>query len=173
MTTVGEASQNSGATLVNEFTIELEQTSGYEFRVVFDKAQFAELKLDEPAPLGADTAPNATRILAAAVGNCLSASLLFCAGKARVPLEGLRTLVRTEIHRNDRGRLRVGAIHVDIGVDIEPKIPAPEQAPAARCLSLFEDFCVVTESVRAGIPIDVTVHGWEENSAAHSPSTRL
>ena len=158
ITPVGDTSQTRSGTLVNEFTIELEQTNGYEFRVVFDKAQFAELKLDEPAPLGADTAPNATRILAAAVGNCLSASLLFCAGKARIPIEGLRTRVRTEIHRNDRGRLRVGAIHVDI----EPKIPRQEQQNAARCLSLFEDYCVVTESVRAGIPVDVTVHGLEE-----------
>lgn len=143
-------------TLVHEFTIAVDRKDGYRFQVTFDKPQYAELALDEPPPLGGDTAPNAVRILAAAVGNCLSASLLFCAGKAKIPIDGIHTRVRTEIVRNERGRLRVGAMHVEI----DPRI-APEHQEAAKCLNIFEDFCTVTESVRAGIPVEVTVRGWE------------
>jgi hypothetical protein len=29
----------------------------------------------------------------------------------------------------------------------------------ARCLEIFEDFCIVTESVRHGIPVAVEVRG--------------
>jgi len=154
MTPIKDPTQ-AKSTLVHEFTIELERIHDYQFRVAFDKPQFPDLQLDEPPPLGSDTAPNASRILAAAIGNCLSASLVFCASKAHLPIESLRTRVRTQIHRNDRKRLRVGSIHVEI----EPKIAASEQGRAAECLSQFEDFCVVTESVRAGIPVEVTVRG--------------
>jgi uncharacterized OsmC-like protein len=154
--TTNPKTRSLSGTVVHEFTIEVDRVEDYRFRVAFDKPQYPELALDEPSPLGRDTAPNATRILAAAVGNCLSASLLFCAGKAKIPIDGVHARVRTKIVRNERGRLRVGSIQVVI----EPRI-APEHQEASKCLNVFEDFCTVTESVRAGIPVDVTVRGWE------------
>jgi organic hydroperoxide reductase OsmC/OhrA len=136
------------------FELELEQLSGYEFKVTFDKPQFAELRLDEPAPLGADKGPNAARLIAAAVANCLSASLLFCiAGKFKQPIGPLRTRVRAELARNDKGRVRIGRIDVTIRL----AEAVDDIAHAQRCLAQFEDFCVVTESVRRGIPVGVRV----------------
>ena len=143
--------------LVNEFTITLEQTQDFEFRVRFDKPQFPEWQLDEPEPLGRDAWPNASRALAAAIGNCLSASLLFCARKAKVSLGPIRTRVRTEIRRNEHGRMRIGKVEVEI----DPGIPDPEKRKAMRCLELFEDYCVVTQSVRQGIDVRVSVAGLE------------
>lgn len=55
-------------------TLNLEHVQGYEFRLTFDWPDLPDLLLNEPAPLGA----GASRLLAAAVANCLSASLLFC-----------------------------------------------------------------------------------------------
>lgn len=43
-----------------------------------------------------------------------------------------------------------------------------EQAPEAAlasCLGAFEDFCVVTQSVRHGIPVAVSVNGRSTSSA--------
>lgn len=144
--------------VVHEFSIAIEQVHDYEFRVRFDKAHHADLLLDEPAPLGQDKGPNATRILAAAIGNCLSASLLFCARKSRVEIGPVRTTVRTEIVRNPRGRLRIGKVAVEIAA------PAPEaeREKARRCLGLFEDYCTVTQSIREGIDVQVTVKGFSE-----------
>ena len=71
-----------------EFTIDMEQMEDYAFRVRFDKEQFPPLDMDEPVPLGKESGPNASRVLAA-IGNCLSASLLFCARKGRVKLGDL------------------------------------------------------------------------------------
>jgi len=50
------------------FRISMDSIQDYRFRVRFDKEQYAELQMDEPPPLGGDSAPNASRILAAAVG---------------------------------------------------------------------------------------------------------
>jgi organic hydroperoxide reductase OsmC/OhrA len=145
------------AVKASEFTIQIEQLHDFEFKVRFDKEHYAELRMDEPAPLGQDAAPSPARVLAAAIGNCLSASLLFCARKSRVTIGPIQTKVRTEIVRNDRGRLRGSRVEVEI----DPHLPESEKAKAARCLDLFEDFCVVTQSVRDGIAVDVKVRGFE------------
>jgi organic hydroperoxide reductase OsmC/OhrA len=135
------------------FTISMDQVRDFQFRVRFDKEQFAELWMDEPPPLGGDKAPNASRILAAAVGNCLSASLLFCARKSRSNLSAIHTDVSVELARNEKGRMRIGKIRVQI----DPKSGGEDQSKMDRCLELFEDFCVVTQSVRQGIDVEVEV----------------
>ncbi len=140
---------------VSQFSITVEQIRDYEFRVRFDKEQFPELLMDEPPPLGQDRGPNAGRVLAAAIGNCLSASLLFCARKARVPVDNLHTEVKVQVVRNENRRLRIGKVEVVI----DPHTPEAERDNARRCLELFEDFCTVTASVRQGIDVAVTVKG--------------
>lgn len=147
---------SKGQSKVSELAVSMDQQQDYEFRVSFDKADYPALQLDEPPPLGQDHGPNAERILAAAVGNCLSASLLFCARKARLSVKSIHTDVAVEIVRNERGRLRIGKMRVEI----LPTLESAEEAATQRCLNLFEDYCVVTQSVRDGIDIEVSVKGW-------------
>ena len=54
---------------VSEFVLQVEQVEGFAFRVRFDKEEYPDLQMDEPAPLGRDAAPNPARILAAAIGS--------------------------------------------------------------------------------------------------------
>lgn len=135
------------------FTIHLEQLEDYEFKVRFDWEQLDEVLMDEPPPLGSRQGPNASRMLAAAVGNCLSASLMYCLARSEVPPHSLATQVTCRIVRNERKRLRVGGLDVRIAL----AEPLTESARLKRCLQLFEDFCVVTASIREGIPVEVTV----------------
>lgn len=151
--------ENIERRVVSEFTIAVEQVRDFEFRVRFDKPHYDELALDEPAPLGKDTAPNASRMLAAAIGNCLSASLLFCARKGRLEAGPIHTRVRTEIARTEQGRLRIAGVEVEI----DPNIAEENREKAHRCLDLFEDYCTVTQSVRGGIPVKVVVKGFEKD----------
>ncbi len=134
------------------FSLRIEQVEGYELRVRFDKEQYPELSLDEPAPLGNDRFPNPARILAAAIGDCLAASLLFCAQKKRIPILGLTADLEVELVRNDRKRLRIGRVSATIRPRVEGGC-----ATLAECLDVFEDFCVVTQSVREGLDVDVRV----------------
>lgn len=142
------------STVASRFSVRVEQIDGFEFRVKFDKEQFAPLLLDEPPPLGGDTAPNAARVLAAAIGNCLSASLVFCLQRAKIAATGVTADVDVEIVRNEQRRLRVGKVSVTLHTDLAADDPA-----LASCLETFEDFCIVTQSVRQGIDVAVQVQG--------------
>lgn len=145
-----------------ELTLDLQEN--YRFLVDFG-ADLPGLLMDEPAPLGDDRGPNAARLLAAAVGNCLSASALFCLNKARVPVSGMRTEVRASMARNEKGRLRIGGIQVRI----HPDVRAEDSARLGRCMTLFEDFCVVTQSVRDGLEVQVDVKLPDEADANGTP----
>lgn len=135
------------------FEVTLTRQDGYRFDVDFHDGSGTVLHMDEPEPLGESSGPNAARVLAGAIGNCLSASLLFCLEKAKVEIAGLRTRVTGSIVRNERGRLRLEGLRVRI----EPSFIGTPPARVARCLEIFEDFCVVTASVRAGVSVDVDV----------------
>ena len=93
------------------------------------------------------------RLLASAIGGCLSASLLFCAQKLRLGMEGLHADIKVSHTRNERGRLRIGKIDVEI----EPHLKEPDEQKLKRCPDLYEDFCVVTQSVRNGLDVSVKV----------------
>jgi uncharacterized OsmC-like protein len=122
--------------------------------VSFDKEALGKLTMDEPAPLGTEKGPNASRVLSSAVGHCLTASLIFCLQKSRIPLKHVATKVHTTLARNEAGRWRVQGMKVDINAD-----PSNEQdrERMKRCLEVFEDFCIVTQSVRKGINVEVAV----------------
>lgn len=135
------------------FTIKLDRREGYEFRTDLVQPAGGALVVDEAPPLGKGAGPNPARMLGAAIGHCLSASLLFCMGKARIPVGGLRSTVEGSLVRNERGRLRIGRIDVLL----QPEIAQEDTGRIARCLEVFEDFCIVTQSVRAGIDVSVKV----------------
>lgn len=136
-----------------QLTLTLEQIDDYEFKVNFGEG--ADLLMDEPEPLGGNKGPNASKVLSAAVGNCLSASLLFCLQKARIDSKIIKTTVATTISRNEKGRFRIGGSKVSINIELDQAENATNRIN--KCLELFEDFCVVTQSVRDGINVQVEV----------------
>ncbi len=135
------------------FTIHLEQLDNYEMNVRFDWKKAADVLMDEPPPLGGSAGPNASRMLAAAAANCLSASLLYCLNKEEPPGHSLKTEATCVVVRNEKGRLRIGRMEVKLTVADE----LAQSKRFDRCKELFEDFCVVSASIRQGIPIRVQV----------------
>jgi uncharacterized OsmC-like protein len=136
-----------------QFSISLDSIQDFEFRVKLNAEEFNEIVVDEPRPVGRGKGPNPGQLLAAAVGGCLSASFLFCARKLRLGVRGLHTNVSVTHARNEKGRLRIGKIEVEI----DPRIQEPDEQKLQRCLDLYEDYCVVTQSVRKGLDVAVTV----------------
>lgn len=135
------------------FELSLEQVADFEFRVRFDGTALPDLATDESAPLGHDAGPNPARLLLAGVANCLAASLLFALRKFRDTPGKLQAKARAHMTRNANRRWRIAGIEVDLQLsDAAAALPHLE-----RALAQFEDFCIVTESVRAGIPVSVRV----------------
>ena len=132
--------------------VTLRQDAGYRFENTFGEGLPA-LHSDEPPPLGTGTGPSPTQLLAAAVANCLSASLLFALRKFKLDAEPLAAEAWSEEGRNEDKRLRVQRIRVRLRLGR----PAAGLEHLDRVLERFEDYCTVTQSVRAAIPVDVEV----------------
>ena len=141
-------------TLAESIYTKLKLCEGYEFKVVFDAAGVPELVVDEIKPTGESLGPNPTRLLSAAVGHCLSSSLLFCLRKARVNVKDLETEVKANVERNEEGYLRVHSLDVQIRLDVNED----DKSRVDRCLGIFENYCTVTQSVRKGVDVKVTIH---------------
>ncbi|MGE5760632.1 MAG: OsmC family protein [Gemmatimonadota bacterium] len=135
------------------FEVRLTLQRDYQIAADFGIPEAPDLTFDEPRPLGEGAGPNAARVLAAAVGDCLSSSYLFCMRRAHIDVKELKTTVTGTFTRNANGRLRIGGLKVRL----EPLLATDKPERAARCLELFEDFCVVTQSVRDGIDVQVAV----------------
>lgn len=82
------------------FRIELVQQSDYRFEVRFDDPHIPPLFTDETPPLGGNTGPSPVRLLAAAVANCLAASLLFAMRKFKNEPGPLRAVATVQMARN-------------------------------------------------------------------------
>lgn len=136
------------------FEVSLQQERGYEFRIRFDWPEVPDILADESKPLGTQRGPNPSRLLAAAIANCLAASLVFCLrDKFKQPLGPVSAVAKGRLERNERGRYRVAAIEVTLSLSEE----LDALAHLDRCVAQFEDFCIITESVRNGLPIAVQV----------------
>ncbi|MBL8227290.1 MAG: OsmC family protein [Bryobacterales bacterium] len=141
--------------VVSEFSISVRQVKDYEFVVRFDKPESLEMTTDEGPPLGKDAGPSPSRMLAAAVVNCLSASLLFAFRKAGVATGGIESTVTVQIARNEKRRLRIGKMTVVL----DPKLSGEDLEKARAARAVFEDYCTVTQSVASGVAVEVKVKG--------------
>lgn len=133
-------------------TVTITQQQNYQFLVDFGDA-IPTLIADEPAPTGGGAGPEPAHMLLAAVANCLSASLLFSLLKFKQDAGGITTKATCTMGRNEKNRLRVQLIDVSIQI----KKPGLEVEHLDRILGQFEEFCTVSQSIQAGIPIKVRV----------------
>lgn len=136
----------------NTLTVTVTQQENYRFLVDFG-AGLPQLLADEPAPLGEGTGPDPSRLLLAAVANCLCASLLFALKKFKQDAGAITATVTATTGRNENNRLRIVGIDAVLGF----ARPADGILHLERILGQFDDFCTVSQSVRQGIPLRLEV----------------
>jgi len=135
-----------------QINVTLTQQRDYQFSIDFG-APVPPLLADEPPPLGQAAGPSPVQLLCAAVGNCLSDSLLFALRKFKQNPEPMRCTVHAEVGRNAQGRLRV----LQVEATLHLGVPGAQLEHLDRVLGSFESYCTVTQSVGQGLPITVRV----------------
>ena len=133
-------------------SVRLVQQSDYQFAIYYNEER-EPVYGDEPPPLGRSQGATPSQFLLAGVANCLSDSLLFALRKFKQNPEPIETRASCEIGRNAENRLRILAIQVEIRIGV----PGESLENLERVLAQFQDFCTVSSSVSAGIPVNVTV----------------
>ena len=133
-------------------TVRLTQRSDYQFDNHFG-ADVPVLLADEPAPLGQGQGPSPVQLLCAAVGNCLSASLLFSLRKLKQESGTLGCEIDAEVGRSADKRLRVLTMQARLSLGVAGE----SITHLERVLASFEDYCTVTGSVRAAVTLEVQV----------------
>jgi uncharacterized OsmC-like protein len=144
------------------FRVSLQHVDGFRFvsQASEDGRRHGEMfASDEPDPVGEASAPATPALLGAAVGHCLSASLLETLRHAHLPVRDLQTDVTAVVAPNEAGLPRID--HVD--VVLRPVLDEPS-GRTRRCAEVFERHCTVTASVRDGIDIRVKVD-WQYDGA--------
>ena len=132
--------------------VRLDLIENFRFSVTFPLLEGAPpLVADEAPPLGEGAGPTPATLLATAVGGCLASSMLFCLRKAHVEAPAVTASAVAHIVRNQAGRFRIAGLDVELSLAVAEK----DRQGLSRCEELFEDFCIVTESVRRGIPVNV------------------
>ncbi len=133
-------------------TVRLKQQADYRFAIYYNEEK-PPIMGDEPPPLGKSEGATPSQLLVAAVANCLSDSLLFALRKFKQNPDPMETIATCEIGRNEQNRLRILSIRVEIHVGV----PGESLENLDRVLAQFQEFCTVSSSVSAGIPVNVFV----------------
>ena len=95
------------------------------------------------------------KLLALSVLSCLALSFSFCLKKENFSLSGFEGNAEVIITRNDKGFWRVKKINVEMN----PKIDTPKMRKRAdQCRKFFEQYCIISESLRSGFEVNVNLN---------------
>ncbi len=143
-----------------QFTLKLKRIERYLFQLDF--GEFGNILADEPEPLGGGEGPSPNALLAASVANCLSASLLYALSRKKEDPGEMSAVVTGTTARVGK-YLRVTRIKVALQIGVNKD----ELSSLESALEVFENYCTVTQSVRAGVKVDVEISD-KSGSLIHS-----
>ena len=115
---------------------------------------FKDFNVDEPASFhGTDLGPSAVEYLLIGIGGCLGTTFIYCLQKNNIELETFKVVVDGKVsHTGPKMRLRL--VNVDVDLKFTPK-EANSDLEINRCMKEFTKYCLVTNSIANGFPINV------------------
>lgn len=114
---------------------------------------FEDIHVDEPESFhGSNLGPSSVEYILIGIGGCLGSSLIYCLQKKKVQVDELSLIVEGIIkHVGPKMHLKL----IEINVEINFKAKKTFSQEVENCLNVFQDYCVVTNSLLNGIPINV------------------
>jgi uncharacterized OsmC-like protein len=116
--------------------------------------KFKNLNVDEPVSFhGTDLGPSAVEYLLIGIGGCLGTTFIYCLQKRNIELEMFKVVVDGKLsHTGPKMLLRL--VNVDVDLEFTPK-ETSSNAEINRCIKEFAEYCIVTNSIANGLPINV------------------
>ncbi len=98
--------------------------------------------------------PNPSKLLALSLLGCMGASFAFCLQKKNFSLSDFEGKAFITSKRNEKGFWRIKKINIEL----QPKIDSPKMRKRAeQCQKFFEQFCIISESIKEGIEISTNL----------------
>ncbi|UCD02024.1 MAG: OsmC family protein [Promethearchaeota archaeon] len=98
--------------------------------------------------------PSPAKLLGLSLLGCLAASFEFCLRKRDFSIKDLDGTAEVIIARNEKGFWRVKKIDIDI----IPLVDDPKMRKRAdQCKKFFEQFCIISESLRKGFEVNINL----------------
>jgi uncharacterized OsmC-like protein len=133
----------------------LKQKEEMIFKCDLGNLNMQDLYIDEKHKKNKDkVGPSPVKLFALSVLACLAASFIFCIQKKNLSLSDLEAKAETKIARNDKGFWRIKKIDICL-------IPKTNNLTIRKrinqCTKFFKNYCIISESVRKGIDIDIKI----------------
>ncbi len=126
------------------------------FKCELGQIKMSDLYIDEQHKKSKDkVGPNPSKLLALSVLGCMSASFAFCLQKKDFSLSDFEGKAFIISKRNEKGIWRIKKIKIEL----HPKIDTPKMRERAdQCQKFFEQFCIISESLKKGIEIETNLN---------------
>lgn len=117
--------------------------------------QFSKIDIDEPESFhGTDLGPSSVEYFLIGIAGCLVTTFAYCFQRRQIGLNDLKITADGKIsHIGTKRRLRL--VTVDIEIHFALKDNNSPKEKVNRCIKEFKEFCVVTQSIQNGFPINV------------------
>lgn len=125
------------------------------FKCDLGKIQMNDLFIDEYNKRSINkVGPNPSKLLALSVLGCLAGSLTFCLKKKKSSLSDIKGNAIITSMKNEDGFWRLKKIDITLN----PRIDNSEMRKSMdQCQKSFEQFCIISESLREGIDININI----------------
>ena len=140
---------------MSEVKIELEQPEDGDLLIKFDSETMDDLIVKKAGVPKEKMGGEARQLLAASLAECMCSTFVSLLEWARVKYGGLHATVTVSTEKDERGRLCVG--HLNVNIEVE--IPNDEESRKRfrRAENLFKRGCLMSRSLERGIKISYSI----------------
>lgn len=127
-----------------------------DFGFTAEVRHFKNVLIDEPLSFkGNDRGPSPVEYILIGIGSCLGASFIHCCKINNFEIKKLNIVVDGKMtHRKPYNHLELAYVNVELNIiHFEEKTNEKFE----KCLEIFREYCVVSNSLIRGLPINVNI----------------